>query len=214
MTHDLRGEHRKLLNIVKYLQKISCSEIQDFGRCAYGHFIETNPTPPDDVYSYNSMSLSLSLSFGFNKFGRPCMVSTSYALSVRVEEYYGESISFKCALQLGCYKIIVVFGLGYMQVDQIYIIVEKPHPDYNVVAIGKEWDICTEKHAEFNLSNESIMYATLCGDVPMLGITNVVKCFSDIAQFAHIIFDYGIEQRECYMSNAKALLNKSLTPIM
>jgi len=200
MTHDLRGEHRKLSKIVKYLQKITCSEIQDFERRAYGQFIQTKTTPAhQDIYSNNSLSFS----FGFNEFGRPGVAFANHALSVQIEECHSESRSFKCVLHLGCYKFTVVFGLGYMEVDQIYITIEQNQPNYTVIAIGKTWDICTEKHAEFNLDSESIMYATLCGQTTIRGVSHVVKCFRDIAHFTHIIVDYGIEQRTYHMSANK-----------
>lgn len=192
MTHDLRGEHKKLSNIVKYLQNISCSEIQDIERRIYGRLIETSTTPlHQDMFRDNSLSFT----FGFNEFGRPGGGFTNRALSVRVEECHSENRSFKCILQLGCYKFTVVFGLGYMEVDQIYITIEQNAPDYTVMAIGKSWNICPEKHAEFSLDSESIMYATLCGEMSIQGVTHVVKCFKDIAHFTHIIVDYGIEQR-------------------
>lgn len=136
------------------------------------------------------MSIRPMCSFGFNEYGKPSSSGTMLTGTVTVE-YSPRPTSFKCVIRFGEIALSIVYNYrNLLEVDQIYLTVNRDHPHYKVHALGRHFKLDQDKHPEFFLTEEEVAYAILLGQEPLLHLSEFVEQSHGIFNFCATLVEF------------------------
>jgi hypothetical protein len=190
---DFRGDLKQLKRIDRAIALFSCGDYDKL------YTVVSNRLPHQDDWNLYSASIN----FGFSHTGRPTAGQiegqlVSHGLVSMERSAYGRCFR-KCVMRFGDKLLTVLYGHSG-HVDQIYLTINKDHPEYKVHTLGKSFAINQDKHPDFFLSPDELSYAVLLGQEPMVGAAEFIAR-------AECIFNFALILESCVMINKGGDMN-------